>query len=226
MFATEQREVLFTKRRSLETTHGIIGFRTGTPKLKNRKGFTWAAVLELVKTFLPKYIRLTEEITRDKMLADRDEEGMAEPVHQVRRLCRSGRGVLCRTQKGEGGLGRMEKTREYRRTTVELCRNCGGRGYVAEEYVFGHEDGSSPKAGRSTVPVRSRRPGPRLEGKRGHGEDRAFRRTDGIKKTRRRKNQLTSRKVEVLTKIAIFSENGQKGWKKEYQHVATHQAGL
>ena len=44
----------------------------------------------------------------------------------------------------------MEKTREYRRTTVELCRNCGGRGYVAEEYVFGHEDGSSPKAGRST----------------------------------------------------------------------------
>lgn len=25
----------------------------------------------------------------------------------------------------------MEKTREYRRTTVELCRNCGGRGYVA-----------------------------------------------------------------------------------------------
>lgn len=78
VFATEQREVLFTKRRSLETTHGIIGFRTGTPKLKNRKGFTWAAVLELVKTFLPKYIRLTEEITRDKMLADRDEEGMAE----------------------------------------------------------------------------------------------------------------------------------------------------
>lgn len=78
VFATEQREVLFTKRRSLETTHGIIGFRTGTPKLKNRKGFTWAAVLELVKTFLPKYIRLTEEIARDKMLADRDEEGMAE----------------------------------------------------------------------------------------------------------------------------------------------------
>ena len=75
VFATEQREVLFTKRRSLETTHGIIGFRTGTPKLKNRKGFTWAAVLELVKTFLPKYIRLTEEIARDKMLADRDEEG-------------------------------------------------------------------------------------------------------------------------------------------------------
>lgn len=78
VFATEQREVLFSKRRSLETTHGIIGFRTGNPKLKNRRGFTWAAVLELVKTFLPKYIRQTEEIARDKMLADRDEEGMEE----------------------------------------------------------------------------------------------------------------------------------------------------
>lgn len=78
VFATEQREVLFTKRRSMETTHGVIGFRTGNPKLKNRKGFTWAAVLELVKTFMPNYVRLTEEIARDKMLADRDEEGMVE----------------------------------------------------------------------------------------------------------------------------------------------------
>lgn len=24
----------------------------------------------------------------------------------------------------------MCKTREYRKATVELCRNCGGRGYV------------------------------------------------------------------------------------------------
>ena len=38
VFATEQREVLFSKRRSLETTHGIIGFRTGTPKLKPAGG--------------------------------------------------------------------------------------------------------------------------------------------------------------------------------------------
>lgn len=46
----------------------------------------------------------------------------------------------------------MGKMREYRRTTVELCRNCGGRGYVAEEYVSGPEDGSWPKAGRSPRP--------------------------------------------------------------------------
>ena len=50
----------------------MIGFRTGTPKLKTLKGFTWASALQLVKRFLPDYIRQTEEIAKDKMLADRD----------------------------------------------------------------------------------------------------------------------------------------------------------
>lgn len=78
VFATEQRDVLFSKRRSMETTHGTLGFRTGNPKLKNRKGFTWASVLELVKTFLPTYVRTEEAVAKDKLLADRDEEGMPE----------------------------------------------------------------------------------------------------------------------------------------------------
>lgn len=46
----------------------------------------------------------------------------------------------------------MEKTRVYRKTTVELCRNCGGRGYVTEDHVFEHEDGSSQKVGHTTCP--------------------------------------------------------------------------
>lgn len=74
VFATEQREVLFSKRRSMETTYGVIGFRTGTPKLNRRKGFTWAAALELVREFLPSYIRTTEELAKDKLLADREKE--------------------------------------------------------------------------------------------------------------------------------------------------------
>lgn len=81
VFATEQREALFTKRRSLETTHGIIGFRTGTPKLKTRRGFTWAAVLELVREFLPSYIRTSEEVAKDKLLADRENEQL-QPLMQ------------------------------------------------------------------------------------------------------------------------------------------------
>lgn len=76
-FATEQRDALFSKRRSMETTHGVIGFRTGTPKLARRKGFTWAAALALVREFLPSYVRTTEELAKDKLLADRENEEVA-----------------------------------------------------------------------------------------------------------------------------------------------------
>lgn len=73
-FATEHREELFSKRKSYESAHGVFGFRTGTPKLKNLKGFTWKAVTNMVKEFLPEYIRTTEELAKDKLLADREKE--------------------------------------------------------------------------------------------------------------------------------------------------------
>lgn len=77
-YATENQAELFAKKKSLEMAHGTIGFRTGTPKLKTLKGFTWASALQLVKEFLPGYIRQTEEIAKDKLLADRDTEVPAE----------------------------------------------------------------------------------------------------------------------------------------------------
>ena len=72
-FATEHQDELFQKKKSLDMSHGTIGFRTGTPKLKTLKGFTWASALQLAKKFLPvTYIRQTEDIAKDKLLADRD----------------------------------------------------------------------------------------------------------------------------------------------------------
>lgn len=71
-YAVENQAELFIKKKSLDMTHGTIGFRTGTPKLKTLKGFTWASALNLVKEFLPSFIRTTEEIAKDKLLADRD----------------------------------------------------------------------------------------------------------------------------------------------------------
>ena len=71
-FATENQAELFSKKKSLDMAHGVIGFRTGTPKLKTLKGFTWASALQLVKEFLPGYVRKTEEVAKDKLLADRD----------------------------------------------------------------------------------------------------------------------------------------------------------
>lgn len=77
-YATENQAELFMKKKSLEMAHGTIGFRTGTPKLKTLKGFTWASALQLAKKFLPMtYIRLSEEIAKDRLLADRDMEEVA-----------------------------------------------------------------------------------------------------------------------------------------------------
>lgn len=81
-YASENKGNLFTKKKSLDMVHGTIGFRTGTPKLKTLKGFTWASALQLVREFLPSYIRTTEEITKDKLLADRDIEGMQDNMNR------------------------------------------------------------------------------------------------------------------------------------------------
>lgn len=75
-FGTEHRAELFSKKKSMETTHGVLGFRTGTPKLKTLKGHTWASVTNLLKEFLPFYVRTVEEPSKDKLIADRDEPGM------------------------------------------------------------------------------------------------------------------------------------------------------
>ena len=82
-FATEHQDELFQKKKSLDMSHGTIGFRTGTPKLKTLKGFTWASALQLVKRFLPSYVRQAEEIAKDKLLADRDIELEPLPLHDL-----------------------------------------------------------------------------------------------------------------------------------------------
>ena len=74
VYATENREELFSKRKSIETTHGTLGFRTGQPQLKTKKGFTWAAVLELLKRLGNDYIRTEEKVAKDKLLANREDE--------------------------------------------------------------------------------------------------------------------------------------------------------
>lgn len=71
-FAMENREDLFAKRKSMDTVHGSLGFRTCTPSLKPLKGFTWPSVLNMLKEFLPEYVRVKEEPAKDKLLADRE----------------------------------------------------------------------------------------------------------------------------------------------------------
>lgn len=91
-FATENKDSLFSKKKSLDMAHGTIGFRTGTPKLKTLKGFTWDKALALVKEYLPGYVRTKEDVAKDKMLADRDTDITVdgESVKLVSQMSRCG----------------------------------------------------------------------------------------------------------------------------------------
>lgn len=80
VFATENKESLFSKTKNYKSAHGIFGFRTGTPKIKQLKGFTKESVLALVKAILPDYIRTAEEVAKDRLLADRNKEEVAEKL--------------------------------------------------------------------------------------------------------------------------------------------------
>lgn len=81
-YATNNRDA-FGKKKSMELAHGVIGFRTGTPKLKTLRGFTWASVLKLVKNVLPEYIRTAEEVAKDKLLADREKPEVSSQFAEV-----------------------------------------------------------------------------------------------------------------------------------------------
>lgn len=83
VWATENKDELFSKKKSLETIHGVVGFRTGTPKLKLLKGFTWGSVTNLVKEFLPGYVRTTEEVAKERILSDRNDTEVAKLFPKV-----------------------------------------------------------------------------------------------------------------------------------------------
>jgi phage host-nuclease inhibitor protein Gam len=82
-YAVENKAEVFAKKKSIETAHGVMGFRIGTPKLKTLKGFTWGAVTNLLKEFLPSYVRVSEEPAKDKLLADREDPEVSEFFSKV-----------------------------------------------------------------------------------------------------------------------------------------------
>lgn len=82
-FFAENNRDEFGKKKSLDFAHGVLGFRTGTPKLKTLKGFTWNSVTNLIKEFLPSYLRTTEEPAKDRLLADRDEPNVSNLFGKV-----------------------------------------------------------------------------------------------------------------------------------------------
>ena len=61
----------FGKKKSLQFPAGVIGFRTGTPKLKLLRKWTWDAVLEAMHknwTRWAEFIRRKEEVDKEKLI--------------------------------------------------------------------------------------------------------------------------------------------------------------
>lgn len=75
-WAVRNKKTLFQVKKSKETLFGKLGFRTGTHKLKLQKGMKWDDVLAKVKEFAPNYLRTKESVAKDKLLSDREGEGM------------------------------------------------------------------------------------------------------------------------------------------------------
>ena len=62
----------FGVRKSIEFVNGVIGFRTGQPKLVKLAGWTWDRILEAVQRLLPDYVRVKHEVDRERLIADRE----------------------------------------------------------------------------------------------------------------------------------------------------------
>ena len=71
------------KKKSVEFTHGVLGFRTGTPTVKTQKGQTWASVVKLMKAFKPDFVRLKEEPNKELILSEREKESSADLFDKI-----------------------------------------------------------------------------------------------------------------------------------------------
>ena len=82
-YCKENKAILFNEKRSMETAHGIVGFRLGMPKLKTLPKFTWDKVLEKLGTIMPEYIRVKKEVDKEALLAHRGDNLTAQHLQDV-----------------------------------------------------------------------------------------------------------------------------------------------
>lgn len=74
----------YGKAKSIKFLQGVIGFRTGQPRLAllNRK-WTWDKVLEAVKTLMPAFVRHNPEINKDALIDSREDAMVKEMLPNV-----------------------------------------------------------------------------------------------------------------------------------------------
>ena len=83
VYARENKDVLFNEKRHIDTPHGKVGFRLGTPKLKTLPKWTWERVLDKLQTVLPDYVRAKMEVDKERLIGDRADEVVARSLNEV-----------------------------------------------------------------------------------------------------------------------------------------------
>lgn len=76
LFAETNRDKHFSDKKSVDMQHGIIGFRTGTPKLSGvpRKGEKLDKTLAYFNSYAPDYVRTKVELNKELIIADREKD--------------------------------------------------------------------------------------------------------------------------------------------------------
>jgi phage host-nuclease inhibitor protein Gam len=66
----------FGTKKSMDLTHGTLGFRTTPPAIKPAKGVKWDHVLDMLKCRgMQAYVRQAEEVNKEMLLQDRETIG-------------------------------------------------------------------------------------------------------------------------------------------------------
>ena len=82
-YCMENKAVLFAHQRHIDTAHGKIGFRLGTPKLKTLPKWTWDRVLEKMESVLPEFVRVKKEVAKDELLIHRTDATVAPHLASI-----------------------------------------------------------------------------------------------------------------------------------------------
>lgn len=82
-FAEFNKQEYFEKKKSMELSHGVIGFRIGTPKVKAFKT-TLAKAFEAVRLAKMKsLIRIKEELDKDKIINSRKDDVLMSKLKAI-----------------------------------------------------------------------------------------------------------------------------------------------
>lgn len=82
-FGVHNKQEFFDKKRSMDLHHGVIGFRTGTPKVSKPRSITWNKVIETLNEAGSVFLRTRIEVDKDKIIASRDDQEVMQELEQI-----------------------------------------------------------------------------------------------------------------------------------------------